>query len=141
MQIFLLHCFYLIAFLFAVKIAANIFSKQEKGLKLSKRQGMRKVRSKLSVSFSSFSSRVLPVLWTTPSPIAKEQDQILQPQDTTHNSSSPSPRASALDSAIGQVHSQGRLLAKFRLEIHKECSFCTPDKIGGTREEEPLNEI
>lgn len=81
-QIFLLHSFCLTQFLFAVKRATNIFSKQEKGLKLSNRHGMRKVKSQLSVSFSSFSSTVLPVLWTTPSPTAQEQDQILQPQDT-----------------------------------------------------------
>lgn len=96
---------------------------KKKALKISNRQGMRKVRSKLSVYFSSFSSSC-----ALDSPFTHSTGTKPDPTATRHNSSSPSPRASTLDSAIGQAHSQGRLLAKFRLGIHKECSLCTPDQ-------------
>ena len=67
------------------------------------------------------------MLQKAPSPVVQEHIQILQLPRTTH-SHSPSPKASALESAIAEVHNQGRLMAKFRLEIHKECSLCAPDQ-------------
>lgn len=58
MQIFLLHNF----LSHATKTATNIFSKQEKGysLKLSSRQGMRKVKSKVSFSFTPSPQQFYP---------------------------------------------------------------------------------
>lgn len=87
---------------------SNTYSKQKKGLKLSNRQGMRKVRSKLSASFSSFSSVAHPCALDNPSTHSTGTKPDPTPQDTTQNSSSLSPRASALDSATGTSPQPGQ---------------------------------